>query len=132
MTPYELSESELVKEFRQACIKLGMSGGVLTFNPAEIWDMIEVEYLQGAVLARLRKLTPPFQPGDRVREDLPTKLIGGAERGPTPGEEHIVDRMFFDGERWLVSWKGHPHPLDRHQQRREWRFDATSLVLSPP
>lgn len=72
---YEISHRRLVNALGLANIRLGVMGERFLRDPNDQTDLIAevrcVEYLTGALIARLEGATPPFCRGDMVRFKLP-------------------------------------------------------------
>ncbi len=52
-TAYEASNSELVDRFIKACARAGIANSGLCIDPSAGADIVQMNYLKGAVLARL-------------------------------------------------------------------------------
>lgn len=103
-TAYEREDTVLLGEFMNACGRAGASNSGLCISPSAGHDLLDAHYLKGAVLARLRGVKPPFEPGQILRLKKGERC--GGWRQPEPQGKLTVARVYFnDAGRWTLTFK---------------------------
>ena len=111
LTVYEISHDKLLKRLVRAAASVGFSGSGLVIDMRHGSNVEEVQYVQGAALARLEGLTPPLTPGLKILLDENVQSIHSRGYPEAPklelGKTYIVDRVFYDGnDSWSMTLSG--------------------------
>jgi len=105
-TAYEASNSELVDRFMEACARAGVSNSGLCIDMLAGADVVQMNYLKGAILARLDGQKPPFAPGTKVRVKDGVALPIRAKHYDAPdlkGEQtYTIDRVWYNSIWYLT------------------------------
>lgn len=106
-TVYEIEPEELVKKFRDMAAQAGISGSGLVIDFAAGYTFLEASYLEGAVLARIEGVQPPFSPG-MLLKPKDGKVQGYGRPKSIEVEEIVtVGRVFYEGRgRWTMELRG--------------------------
>ncbi len=123
---YGLPNKELVEEFARACAQSGMSNSGLVIDVmGSVYYAEEVRYLKGVLLARLEGAKPPFGRGDIVKTKTGKNVYSVEHAYSLPhNQRQIISRIYYDGGRWLLKFKGVPAG-----ERGYPRFNADEFVL---
>lgn len=127
---YEMTYEELLDALGEVCVKAGRKRFLV--DPAGVaWKEEEdVEYYRGAILARLQRVKPPFNPFDSVTPKKKKDVI--AREIPSSlayaGKTHAIERIYYRGNGvWLLEFDNFP----RWKGRRPL-FRAEDFILVPP
>lgn len=106
---YDLSDNELIKAFREACIKSRSPFGGQVHDPigdhqAQEWART-AQYLEGVLHARLAREAPPVRPGAIIRHKQQPTFFGYELRGDLV-QTFIVERVIYVGHDPFASQKG--------------------------
>lgn len=103
MSAYDCSDSELLDRFGNVCARLGSAS--VCIDPGAGYAGIEMQYLRGAILARLRNEKPPFQAKQVVRLKSGER-DGGYRQPATGGKPMTISRVFFESlGRWMLTFR---------------------------
>ena len=106
-TAYEALSSELVDRFMKACARAGVSNSGLCMDPSAGADIVQMNYLRGAVLARMDGQKPPFKSGKvGVKEEVVLPIRPRGYDAPCLKEKRVytIDRVWYDGG-WYLTFK---------------------------
>jgi len=101
----------LLGKLTAACAKAGLSNSNLVIDFGAGRDAEEVDYLQSAMLARTDQVSPPFQPGYRVKAKK--KMVApdrsnGYRRSSHPRELKgtlTIEKVFYRGDKgWALRF----------------------------
>lgn len=109
-TAYDDKIEVLLDRLIQASARAGVSGSGLVISASTGHDALFVQYLRGAVLARLEGVTPPFKPQDRVRAQ--STVYGCGQKTIKQDEVLTVERVFYGRGHWTLEFKEFS-PFDR-------------------
>lgn len=122
---YNWDNETLLTKFMRACMKAGVSGSGLCFDPSAADERADAFFLKRVILARLDGQKPPFQAGDTVS----VTGVGGAwpiegigYNIPTGNIEVISDLRYNGKEVWSVKLKNRDRQL----------YLAKNFILVPP
>jgi len=106
-TAYEIDHTELVNKFRKAAAQAGVSTSGLVIDMGGGYNVLNANYLQGAVIARIEGVQPPFSPDNRLRPK--DKEIRCYDTPRVIGKEEVVTvkRVYYEGSgKWTVEIEG--------------------------
>lgn len=116
---YDLTDTQLVLQFAQACAQGGVANSGLIFDIMGDIHLEDMFRLRRALLARLAGEKPPVRPGALVRHKNPKALeysvAGDGSRG------FIVDRVLYRG-----------HESEYAQRDEKWHITLQSVASRDP
>lgn len=129
-TVYDIELTDLIERFGNACAHSGVANSGLCISFGGGYAVIDVQYLRGALLARFRGKTPPFEPGQKVR--MKKDALERYRWKPNPPDRILtIERVFFrDPDRWELVFKEYDQfddngrLCDRYQAERFEVVDA--------
>lgn len=108
VTVYELSNVELTDTFMKACARAGVSNSGLCIDPSAGADVVEMNYIKGAVLARMDGQKPPFEPETKVKIKEEVVLPEPKHYYHAPDLEgnqtYTIDRVWYDKGKWYLTF----------------------------
>ena len=109
--PYLWSTDQLLNEFMNACGHAGFSNSSMVISFSAGNDLSRAHYLRGIILARIDRVTPPFNPGEMVGpKDKTTSPKGnGYKRSSNPRALPkmltVREIQYTGGNSWLVEFQ---------------------------
>ena len=125
---YEMSNEEILKEFRRACAQSGTANRGLVIDVMGPAYAKEVRYLNGVLLAKLEGIKPPFKRNDTVKVK-PDGEVRPADWWGQPllrDQKQIISRIHYDGNgKWLLEFQDIPREQEGYPQ-----FNANGFILA--
>ncbi len=102
---YDLTDTELLDRFAQACAESGTANAKLIYRVIGPSLTEDIKYLKGVLHARLAGQKPPVHPGDIVRFKKQPEFFGYELRGDKV-QTFIVEQVLYVGhDPYLASKK---------------------------